>query len=45
MSLVSFGFKHGIPVDADLVFDLRFLPNPHFVDVAARPRRPGPGGD
>jgi UPF0042 nucleotide-binding protein len=30
-SLVSFGFKHGIPFDADLVFDLRFLPNPHFV--------------
>ena len=31
-SLVSFGFKHGIPIDADLVFDVRFLPNPHFVD-------------
>ena len=31
-SLVSFGFKHGIPFDADLVFDVRFLPNPHFVD-------------
>jgi RNase adapter protein RapZ len=31
-SLVSFGFKHGIPYDADLVFDVRFLPNPHFVD-------------
>lgn len=30
--LVSFGFKYGIPVHADLVFDLRFLPNPHFVD-------------
>ena len=29
---VSFGFKYGIPVHADLVFDLRFLPNPHFVD-------------
>jgi UPF0042 nucleotide-binding protein len=28
---VSFGFKYGLPVDADLVFDLRFLPNPHFV--------------
>jgi UPF0042 nucleotide-binding protein len=35
-SLVSFGFKHGIPYDADLVFDVRFLPNPHFVD-ALRP--------
>jgi UPF0042 nucleotide-binding protein len=31
-SLVSFGYKHGIPYDADLVFDVRFLPNPHFVD-------------
>lgn len=29
--LVSFGFKYGLPVDADLVFDLRYLPNPHFV--------------
>ncbi|MEM9187881.1 MAG: RNase adapter RapZ [Myxococcota bacterium] len=29
--LISFGFKYGIPVDADLVFDLRYLPNPHFV--------------
>ena len=32
VSLVSFGFKHGVPIDADLVFDVRFLPNPHFVD-------------
>jgi len=32
-SLVSFGFKHGIPFDADMVFDVRFLPNPHFVDT------------
>ncbi|HVQ77661.1 MAG TPA: RNase adapter RapZ [Candidatus Binatia bacterium] len=32
VSLVSFGFKHGIPYDADLVFDVRFLSNPHFVD-------------
>ncbi len=31
-SVISFGFKHGIPIDADLVFDVRFLPNPHFVD-------------
>ncbi len=28
----SFGFKHGLPIDADLVFDVRFLPNPHWVD-------------
>ncbi len=32
VSLVSFGFKHGIPEDADLLFDVRCLPNPHFVD-------------
>ena len=31
VSLVSFGFKHGLPLDADLVFDVRFLPNPHWV--------------
>jgi len=29
--VISFGFKYGVPVDADLVFDLRYLPNPHFV--------------
>lgn len=28
---ISFGFKYGIPIDADLVFDVRFLPNPHYV--------------
>ncbi|WP_245669634.1 RNase adapter RapZ [Desulfuribacillus alkaliarsenatis] len=32
ISIVSFGFKHGVPIDADLVFDVRFLPNPHYVD-------------
>jgi UPF0042 nucleotide-binding protein len=31
VSVMSFGFKHGVPTDADLVFDVRFLPNPHFV--------------
>ncbi|MGQ0616213.1 MAG: RNase adapter RapZ [Acidimicrobiia bacterium] len=31
-SVVSFGYKHGIPLDVDLVFDCRFLPNPHWVD-------------
>jgi UPF0042 nucleotide-binding protein len=36
VSLVSFGYRYGVPVDADLVFDVRFLPNPHFV---ARLRR------
>ncbi len=29
--LLSFGFKHGIPLEADLIFDVRFLPNPYFV--------------
>lgn len=32
-SVVSFGFKHGVPVDVDLVFDVRFLPNPFWVDT------------
>ncbi len=36
VNLVSFGFKHGVPVDADLVFDVRCLPNPHFVDRLKR---------
>jgi RNase adapter protein RapZ len=31
VSLVSFGYKFGVPTDADLMFDVRFLPNPHFV--------------
>ena len=31
VSCVSFGYKHGVPEDADLVFDVRFLPNPHFI--------------
>jgi UPF0042 nucleotide-binding protein len=31
LTIVSFGFKHGVPLDADLMFDVRFLPNPHFV--------------
>lgn len=32
ITLLSFGFKYGIPTDADLVFDVRFLPNPFYVD-------------
>ncbi|MDW7652049.1 MAG: RNase adapter RapZ [Bacillota bacterium] len=32
ITLVAFGFKYGIPLDADLVFDVRFLPNPHYVE-------------
>jgi len=31
VTVMSFGFKHGAPIDADLVFDVRFLPNPHWV--------------
>ncbi len=31
ISCLSFGFKNGVPLDADMVFDVRFLPNPHFV--------------
>jgi RNase adapter protein RapZ len=30
--LISFGYKHGLPVDADIVLDARFLPNPHYVE-------------
>jgi RNase adapter protein RapZ len=41
VALVSFGYKHGVPRDADLVFDCRFLPNPHWVDEL----RPLPGTD
>ena len=37
VTLLSFGFKHGLPAEADLVFDVRFLPNPHFVP-ALKPR-------
>ena len=36
ITVLSFGFKHGVPVDADLVFDVRCLPNPHFVPTLRR---------
>jgi len=36
ISLVSFGYKFGVPNDADLMFDVRFLPNPHFVPKLRR---------
>ena len=42
VTILSFGFKHGIPVDSDLLFDVRFLPNPHFVAEAQAAHRPGP---
>lgn len=32
ISILSFGFKHGVPLDADLVFDVRFLPNPFYIE-------------
>jgi UPF0042 nucleotide-binding protein len=32
VSIVSFGYKHGLPLDVDLVFDCRFLPNPHWIE-------------
>ena len=32
ISFVSFGFKHGVPMDVDLVFDVRFLPNPYYIE-------------
>ncbi|MFW5976689.1 MAG: RNase adapter RapZ [Bacillota bacterium] len=31
ISIISFGFKYGVPLDSDMVFDVRFLPNPHYV--------------
>lgn len=39
VTVMSFGYKHGLPLDADMVFDCRFLPNPHWVDEL----RPLPG--
>lgn len=41
ISLVSFGFKYGVPIDSDLVFDVRFLPNPNFIPHL----KPQTGGD
>ncbi len=41
ITIVSFGFKYGIPSDADLVFDVRFLPNPYYIDDL----RPKSGND
>lgn len=33
INVTSFGFKYGVPIDADLIFDVRFLPNPHYIDT------------
>lgn len=32
ISFLSFGFKHGVPIDADLLFDVRFIPNPYYIE-------------
>ncbi|WP_341280499.1 RNase adapter RapZ [Paenibacillus sp. FSL H8-0537] len=32
VNVISFGFKYGIPIDADLIYDVRFLPNPHYIE-------------
>lgn len=32
LNIMSFGYKHGMPIDADLVFDVRFLPNPYYIE-------------
>ncbi|MFC4098391.1 RNase adapter RapZ [Paenibacillus xanthanilyticus] len=41
VNVTSFGFKYGIPIDADLIYDVRFLPNPHYVEQL----RPNTGQD
>ncbi len=41
ISVLSFGFKYGIPAEADLVFDVRFLPNPYYIEEL----RPKSGND
>jgi UPF0042 nucleotide-binding protein len=41
LNVISFGFKYGVPIDADLIFDVRFLPNPHYVETL----RPHTGQD
>ena len=36
INIISFGFKYGIPIDCDLVFDVRFIPNPYYIDSMRR---------
>jgi len=36
VNVISFGFKYGIPIDCDLVFDVRFIPNPYYIDSMRR---------
>ena len=45
IQLISFGYKYGVPLEADLVFDVRFMQNPYYIDDAAaavRADRAGP---
>lgn len=44
ITVLSFGFKYGIPNDADLVFDVRFLPNPYYVEALRSHTGQGTGG-
>ena len=45
VSLQSFGYRYGLPDEADMVLDARFLPNPHWVPRTAAAVRAGPGGE
>jgi UPF0042 nucleotide-binding protein len=36
ITVISFGYKYGVPIDADLVIDVRFLPNPHYIEALRR---------
>lgn len=36
INIISFGFKYGVPIDCDLVFDVRFIPNPYYIDSMRR---------
>lgn len=40
VNILSFGFKYGIPMDADLVLDVRFLPNPYYIAGSEAQKRP-----
>ena len=40
--VTSFGYRHGVPPDSDLVFDVRFLPNPNYIPRVQAPDRPEP---
>ncbi len=43
INVVSFGFKYGLPQEADIVFDVRCLPNPFYVPELKEKDWPGPG--